>query len=211
MNTTEMSPESAASGPERAIQARRTAAANKVAQVNTAITRLVRQGRPLSRSGIAESAGVSRTFVYENDEARDLVDAALARTSAAHDVQRGSDDAATEAVWRQRALNAEHALAEAREKATAQRATIADLLGQLRDPDGTSVIDDRAVLRNQIERLREENVSLRQAKSSSDRALEGSRQSLRNLRALHVAQEGPGGHQTPTAPRLTVVPVDDNT
>ena len=59
---------------------------------------------------------------------------------------------------------------------------MADLLGQLRDPDGTWVEDDREQLRQQNETLRAALAAERLARSEAERRLEASRSNVRNLR-----------------------------
>jgi hypothetical protein len=59
---------------------------------------------------------------------------------------------------------------------------VADLLGQLSDPDGTWVEDDREQLRQQNEALRAVLAEERLARSEAERRLEASRSNVRNLR-----------------------------
>ena len=56
------------SRPDKAIAARRRTAAGKVAAVEKAVKTLGRTGAPITRAGIAQLAGVSRSFTYENDK-----------------------------------------------------------------------------------------------------------------------------------------------
>ena len=85
---------------------------------------------PLShRMSEFREAGVSRTFLYANPDARTLVNDAISKTGTRH--TRGSDD--QEPSWRERALNAEAALKAAQAEIAAQRRRMAILLGQIRD------------------------------------------------------------------------------
>jgi hypothetical protein len=84
---------------------------------------------PVTYPLVAYRAGVSRTFLYENAEARALMTAATSRgrrRSAGH----GRDE---DASWRERALNAEEALKAAHAEIRTQRERIGLLLGQIRD------------------------------------------------------------------------------
>jgi hypothetical protein len=130
----------APSGDKRAAD-RRTAACNLPAL-------------PVTRRG---TAGVSRTFLYENPEARRLVDDAITASA-----ERRKDDreirqeaAQQEASWRERALNAEDALGGANREILQQRQRIADLMGQIRDLEQTWSQDG-------LQRLTTENTTLKQ-------------------------------------------------
>jgi len=75
-------PEHAAPGkkprPDKAIDARRQTAADKVAAVEKAVKTLGRAGAPITRAGVAQLAGASRSFTYENDKARAMITEAQA-------------------------------------------------------------------------------------------------------------------------------------
>jgi Family of unknown function (DUF6262) len=112
-----------------AIEARRRAAEQKLQQVRDAIATLRRRKTPVTYPAVARQAGVSRTFLYANPDARALVSDAISKTGAQH--ARGSDD--QEPSWRERALNAEAALTAAEAEIAAQRRRMAILMGQIRD------------------------------------------------------------------------------
>ncbi|MGV7927264.1 DUF6262 family protein, partial [Mycobacterium kansasii] len=76
---------------------------------------------------------------------------------------------------RERAIFAEQQLREIRAKNNSLSRTVADLLGQLRDPDGTWIEDDREQLRQQNETLRAGLAAERLARSEAERRLEASR------------------------------------
>ena len=88
--------------------ARRAAAQAKVQRVRDAIAQLRRHKQPITYPAVALKATVSRTFLYENPDARALVTGAIAAGTG----QRApaADDDAQEASWRERALNTEAAL-----------------------------------------------------------------------------------------------------
>jgi chromosome segregation ATPase len=85
---------------------------------------------PVSVAAVGRRAGVSRTFPYENPEAR-------AAAVADADERRGQALADLEdpqkMTWRKRALNAEDALKTATTEILNQRTRIGELLGQIRD------------------------------------------------------------------------------
>lgn len=59
---------------------------------------------------IAARAAVSRTFLYDNPAARELVTAAITRADSQRRHVAADRDAQAEASWQQRTLNAEQAL-----------------------------------------------------------------------------------------------------
>jgi hypothetical protein len=138
-----------------AIEARRRATGQKLQQVRDAIAWQRRSKTPVTYPAIARRAGVSRTFLYENPDARVLMDAA--GTAHASERQRGQSeqDSQAEASWRERALNAEGALKAAHAEIRAQRDHIGQLLGQIRDAE-------RELTEEAVQRITTENTTLKQ-------------------------------------------------
>src|SRR5216683_1756342 len=62
-------------------QARRKRTEDKLRAVADAIQQMQRRRLPVTYPAIASRAGVSRTFLYDNPAARDLISAAIARTA----------------------------------------------------------------------------------------------------------------------------------
>lgn len=128
-----MSPAGTAQQTAAADQARRQRTEEKLRRVADAIGQLQRRRLPVTYPAIAARAAVSRTFLYDNPAARDLVTAAITRADGQRRQDAAGRDAQAEACWQQRALNAEQALKAAHAEIRAQRARIGELLGQLRD------------------------------------------------------------------------------
>jgi hypothetical protein len=114
-------------------QARRKRTEDKLRAVADAIQQTQRRRLPVTYPAIASRAGVSRTFLYDNPAARDLISAAIIRAATRRQHDQADRDAQAEASWQQRALNAEQALKTAHAEIRAQRARIGELLGELRD------------------------------------------------------------------------------
>jgi hypothetical protein len=114
--------------------ARRAATEAKVQRVRDAIALLRRHKQPITYPAVASRASVSRTFLYENPDARALVTGAIA-TSSGQPAQAAANDAQQEASWRERALNTEAALKAAHAEIRAQRDRIATIMGQARDAE----------------------------------------------------------------------------
>jgi hypothetical protein len=175
-----MSP--AAAQTEAANQARRRRTEEKLGHVAEAIGQLQRRKIPITYPAIASRAGVSRTFLYDNPAARDLVTAAITRAGSQRRHDQAGHDAQAEASWQQRALNAEQALKAAHAEIRTQRARIGELLGQLRDTqhdhDGDAVqglATQNATLKQRIRDLTASNRTLDerlQAARSNNRFLD---------------------------------------
>jgi chromosome segregation ATPase len=141
-----------------AIEARRRATQQKLRQVRDAITQLSRGRAPVTYLAVARRAAVSRTFLYENADARALIGAAITKTATAGQrVQARAGAAAQhEAAWRERALNAEDALKATHAEIRTQRARIGQLLGQIRDTE-------RELTEDSVQRITTENTTLKQS------------------------------------------------
>ena len=165
-----------ASQTAAANQARRKRTQDKLRAVAEAIQQMQRRRLPVTYPAIAARAGVSRTFLYDNPSARDLISAAITRASGQRQQDTADRDAHAEASWRQRALNAEQALKTAHAEIRAQRARMGELLGQLRDTQRDHDTDA-------VERLTAENATLKQRLrdlSASSRTLEERLQAARS-------------------------------
>jgi len=196
MSTTTAPPRSGARPrPERAIEARRRDATTKVAAVEKAVKLLGRTGAPVTRAAVSNLAGVSRSFTYENDQARTVIAAAQARTQSRAEVRVETLTAEQEASWRERALNAEEEVSRLRREITTQRRLVGDLMGQLREPDGTWLEHDRDQLRRENEVLVTERNQLVGERTELARRLDGARANVSRLNERRVTElfpDGPG-------------------
>lgn len=169
--------------PHAAIEARKKDTRLKLANVDQALKRLLKQKvTEIDKSHLAALAGCSRTFLYQNTDARKLIMQAETRMTSSPMKSSPVTNRVDEANWRERALFAEQQLRTFREKNSSLSRTVADLLGQLRDPDGTWLEDDREQLRQQNEALRAALAAERFARSEAERRLEASRSNVRHLR-----------------------------
>lgn len=116
-----------------ALAARHRKTQTALGRVHEAITRLRREKAPVSVAAVARRADVSRTFLYDNPEARTAVAAVLAEAGDQRHRSLAEQEDEREATWRERALNAEEALKAAQAEIQSQRTRIGELLGQVRD------------------------------------------------------------------------------
>ncbi|MET9386258.1 DUF6262 family protein [Streptomyces sp. NPDC002928] len=116
-----------------ALAARRRKTKTALRRVHEAIARLRREKAQVSVAAVARRADVSRTFLYDNPEARAAVASAMAEAGERRTQLLADQDHEREATWRERALNAEEALKVAHTEILTQRTRIGELLGQIRD------------------------------------------------------------------------------
>ena len=159
-------------------------------RVRKALAKLTKTGAPFTIENVCDLAGVGKTFIYDRSHpeltkmvlhARDVSQA----TNTRHAEQQLDKDTAS---WRERALNAE-ALAKALRVAVKERdARLADLTGQLYDPDGAHLVDENARLRDLILTL---NKNLQQTQLESTRlrrSLDGARANVKRERERNVTR-----------------------
>jgi chromosome segregation ATPase len=124
-------------------------------RVRDTIARLRREKTPVSVAVVARRAGVSRTFLYTNTDAKTAVAEAIREAGDQRSRLLVEADDSREATWRERALNAEDALKAAHAEIRAQRSRIGELLGQIRDLEAEWTQDA-------VQRITTENTTLKQ-------------------------------------------------
>jgi len=139
-----------------------------LSRVRDTIARLRREKTPVSVAAVARRAGVSRTFLYTNPDAKTAVAEAIRESGDQRSRLLAEADDAREATWRERALNAEDALKAAHAEIYGQRARIGEILGRIRDLEAKWTQDD-------VQRITSENTTLKQRVrqlSTDNRALD---------------------------------------
>ncbi|WP_155057586.1 DUF6262 family protein [Streptomyces blattellae] len=138
-----------------ALAARRRKTEAALERVHQAIARLRREKAQVSVASVARRANVSRTFLYDNAEARAAVAAAMTQNGERRSRMLVEQDNEREATWRERALNAEEALKAAHTEILSHRTRIGELLGQIRD------LEDEWP-QEAVQRITTENTTLKQ-------------------------------------------------
>ena len=162
-----------------ALAARQRATEAALKRVHDAITRLRREKTQVTVAAVSRRAGVSRTFLYSNPDARTAVAAALAESGERRAQMLAAQDGEQEATWRERALNAEDALKAAHAEILAQRTRIGELLGQVRDLESewtkeaiARITTENTTLKQRVRQLATDNRTL-------DERLKAARDNLR--------------------------------
>jgi chromosome segregation ATPase len=138
-----------------AIAARRARTAEMLHHVRDTVQRMRREKAPVTYQAVARRAGVSRTFLYQNPDARALVAGAAAQVTGQRVHEQAVQADQQEASWRERALNAEDALKTAHAEIRTQRSRIGELMGQVRDLEAEWT-------QEAIQRITTENTTLKQ-------------------------------------------------
>lgn len=162
-----------------ALEARRRNTQAAITRVQDAITRLRRERTPVTVAAVARRADVSRTFLYDNAEARAAVVVGMAESGQQRTRLLANAVDGQEATWRERALNAEDSLKTAYGEILAQRTRIGELLGQVRDLEAewteeaiTRITTENTTLKQRVRQLSSENRTL-------DERLRAARSNLR--------------------------------
>ncbi|WP_406491878.1 DUF6262 family protein [Streptomyces sp. NBC_00846] len=162
-----------------ALAARRRKSETALERVHQAIIQLRREKAQVSVAAVARRADVSRTFLYDNAEARTAVAAAIAQAGERRSRTLAEQDDEREATWRERALNAEEALKAAHTEILAQREHIGELLGQIRDLEAEWTLEaiqwittENTTLKQRVRQLTTDNRAL-------DERLKAARSNLR--------------------------------
>jgi len=161
--------------------------------VGKAVKALGRTGTPVTRVGVAQLAGVLRSFTYENSAANSIIAEAQTRTQARAEGRIEGRTAHEEASWRERALNAEDDIRNLRRELATQRQLVGDLFGQLREPDGGWIERDRNRLRQENEHLLSERNHLLHERNELQRRLDGARANVSHLHERRVQALFPDG------------------
>ncbi|MFE9287925.1 DUF6262 family protein [Streptomyces olivaceus] len=138
-----------------ALAARRQRTEAALHRVHAAIARLRREKAQVSVAAVARRADVSRTFLYDNLEARATVATAMADDGDRRVRTLTEQDNERETSWRERALNAEEGLKAAQAEILAQRTRIGELLGEISDLEAEWIEET-------IQRISTENTTLKQ-------------------------------------------------
>ncbi|MGW4595354.1 DUF6262 family protein [Streptomyces sp. NPDC004457] len=157
---------------DAAVRARRRATQEMLKRLQTALAAAARDHMPVTIAALARTARVSRTFLYQNQQARALIEQAKRTDRPHHAVSNKSSRA--QPAWKERALNAEDALTQAHREIRTQRTRIAELLGKIRDlehdlPEGSlrRIITENTTLKQHVRQLTQDNQQLQERLTSA--------------------------------------------
>jgi protein-disulfide isomerase-like protein with CxxC motif len=176
--------------PVEAIEQRTRRSLECEQRVRKALAKLAKTGVPFTVEDVCNLASVGKTFIYDKRHpeltktvlaARDVSQVNTTRRAELHVDENTSS-------WRERALNAE-ALAKTLRAGVKERdARIADLTGQLYDPDGTHLADENARLRELILDLNTNLQAVRMENNNLRRSLDAARANVKRERQRNVTE-----------------------
>ncbi|MFC9285726.1 DUF6262 family protein [Streptomyces sp. NPDC057052] len=142
-------------------------------RLQTALAAAARDHTPVTVAALARTARVSRTFLYQNQQARALIEQAT-RSSRSHPDASADGRSRTQPAWRERARNAEDALTQAQREIRTQRSHIAELLGKIRDlehdlPEGSlqRIVTENTTLKQQVRQLTQDKQHVQERLASA--------------------------------------------
>lgn len=171
-------------------EARRTDAANQTRRENVsamlerlakAMRQLDERGEGLTAAEVARRARVSRTFLYQNADARTMLSDFRVKAAQSSALAAERDASRKEAIWRERALNAEDSLSEARGEITLQRRTIGSLLGKIEELESALPEESAKRLLGENESLALQVRELKQDLRNTEERLAAARANNRSL------------------------------
>ena len=185
---------------DAAVATRRAHVQQLLDTVRATLRRMQRDGTRITVRGVAHRAGVSRTFLYQNPDARRLLTGATATNRDQRRTKRNAQYASgqQEASWRERALNTEDHLRRTHGEVRALRTRIGELMGQLDDlaqthtEDGIQAVNSaNTQLKQQIRHLSTANRQLEErltAARTNNRFLDKRIADLEAQLAEHIAR-----------------------
>ncbi|MET7740336.1 hypothetical protein [Streptomyces sp. NPDC005385] len=120
----------------QALRARSQKTEASLVRIKSVVDLLAKSGGPITVAAVARQADVSRTFLYERTEARNVVAEAALRVRGLRAQTDQTQREVVVASWRERALNTEEALRTTNAEVVNQRERIAELLGQITELQG---------------------------------------------------------------------------
>ena len=185
-----MSPPIAQPRTAAALAARRSSTQASAQRVQHTVERIRRENTRVTIAGIARRAGVSRTFLYSNPDARAAVTAAIADADHRKEATTVARQQQIETSWRERALNAEAALKTAHTEILNQRTRIGELLGQIRDLQAEwteeaiqRITTENTTLKQRVRQLTQDNRTLEERLTAARSTLRFQDRRLADLEA----------------------------
>ena len=174
--------------PIEAIEHRSRVSAELEQRVRKALTKLVKTGAPFTVEDVCNLACVGKTFIYDKRRAELKKAVLAARDASQHDLlKRTADDLdAKNNSWRERAMNAEALAKQLRSVVKERDARIAEITGQLYDPEGSHLADKNAELRKLVETLNRNLLDAEMDNQRLRRSLDASRANVRRERERNV-------------------------
>lgn len=176
--------------PVEAIEKRAHRSLECEQRVRKALGKLTKTGIPFTVKDVCDLAGVGKTFIYDPrhpDLTQAILDARNAsRIAATMRAEHNVDE--RNSSWRERAINAEAHAKKLKSELTERDSRIADLTGQLYDPNGVHLVEENARVRGLLtvanQNLKDAHIEMQ----TLTRSLEAARANVKRERQRNVTQ-----------------------
>jgi hypothetical protein len=185
--------------PVEAIEKRTHRSVECEQRVRKALGKLAKTGIPFTVKDVCDLAGVGKTFIYDrrHPELTQTILEARNASQIATTVRAGQGVDERTSSWRERAINAEAHSKKLKADLTERDSRIADLIGQLYDPNGVHLIDENARLRGLLavanKNLQDAHIEVQ----TLTRSLDAARANVKRERQRNVTQLFAGDHPNP--------------
>ena len=204
MTTHDTRPQSGAANTKRrrpveAIDKRAHRSAECEQRVRKALGKLVKTGVPFTVKDVCDLACVGKTFIYDRRHP-ELTQTILEARNASQiattiRAEQGVDE--RNSSWRERAINAEAHSKQLKAGLKERDSRIADLIGQLYDPDGVHLIDENARLRGLLAVANKNLQNAHLEVQTLTRSLDAARANVKRERQRNVTQLFAGDQPNP--------------
>jgi hypothetical protein len=185
--------------PVEAIEKRAHRSIECEQRVRKALGKLTKTGVPFTVKDVCDLAGVGKTFIYDPrhpELTHTVLDARNASQIATTIRAEHNFDGRTSS-WRERAINAEAHAKKLKTGLAERDSRIADLIGQLYDPNGVHLVDENARLRGLLavanQNLKDAHIEVQRL----TRSLDAARANVKRERQRNVTQLFTADHPNP--------------
>jgi hypothetical protein len=176
--------------PVEAIEKRAHRSLECEQRVRKALGKLTKTGIPFTVKDVCDLAGVGKTFIYDPrhpDLTQAILDARNAsRIATTTRAEQNLDE--RNSSWRERAINAEAHAKKLKSDLAERDSRIADLTGQLYDPNGVHLLDENTRLRGLLavanQNLKDAHIEMQ----TLTRSLAAARANVKRERQRNVTQ-----------------------
>ncbi|PXX13352.1 hypothetical protein [Mycolicibacterium moriokaense] len=169
-------------------------------RVRKALGKLAKTGIPFTVKDVCDLAGVGKTFIYDPrhpELTQAILDARNASQIATTIRAEQNIDGRTSS-WRGRAINAEAHAKKLKADLAERDSRIADLTGQLYDPNGTHLVDENARLRGLLAVANQNLKDAHTEVQTLNRSLDAARANVKRERQRNVTQLFAADHPIPS-------------
>lgn len=159
-------------------------------RIRKALGKLTKTGVPFTVKDVCDLSGVGKTFIYDprHPELTQAVLDARNASQIATTIRAEQNIDGRTSSWRERAVNAEAHAKKLKADLAERDSRIADLIGQLYDPEGVHLVDENARLRGLLAVANQNLTDAHLEVQKLTRSLDGARANVKRERQRNVTQ-----------------------